>query len=325
VPQGFERLAINALGFMSSVLGCDEYKVSLIAHHTTSSTSRAVSATGDQETSRQAISEAATVIDEFFSAERCPPLLDLVLHRLLPLRAADLDEWVGDPEAYHLTTSSLAPEESPRASAELLLVCLLEERAAYLAPLINQLLADTPAQAAAAAAEAGALSSGSALPTEVLLWDARYLAAGIAGTQLRAAGLDFSSWFLGTLGPALTALIGSGGGGDTPPVLRRRILWIVGAWMAEVRDDLRPALYAALVQMLSSSGAAAAAEKAVGGGGGGGDEVDAAVSLTLLRTLHSAVDSWDFNVTAFRPLVSDAGNWSSCAAFLLFVFFGGGL
>jgi len=48
-PAGFERLAVNALAFLSSVLGCDDYKISLLAHHTTSNTVRAVSATGDQE------------------------------------------------------------------------------------------------------------------------------------------------------------------------------------------------------------------------------------------------------------------------------------
>jgi len=263
---------------------------------------------------RQAITEAAAVSAEFFTAERCGSLLDLCLHRLMPLRVPDLDEWLLDPEAYHLASSSLAAEESPRVSAEQLVATLLEEKTETMVPLLASLLADGVGQTAAAAAEAGTLRSATEvleMPTEVLLWDARFVAAGQAATPLRDAGVDFTAWFTGTLGPCLTTLVAAGGGGgrDVPPVLRRRILWLIGMWMAEVADEMRPALYTALVQMLSSSGAAAAAGRQ---GSSTQGEVDAAVSLTLLRTLSAAVDSWDFNAAAFRPLVGPAVSGLYC-------------
>lgn len=48
-PPGFERLAVNAITFLANVLACEEYRPELAAQHLTSASSRAPSATGDQE------------------------------------------------------------------------------------------------------------------------------------------------------------------------------------------------------------------------------------------------------------------------------------
>jgi hypothetical protein len=256
----------------------------------------------------QAITEAASIVTEFFSPERAQALLDMTMHTILPLRAEDLEEWTSDPEVFHHVQISLKKDESPRAAAEVLLIKLVEARAEQVAPLLASMLQDSAGQQAAAAAEASSLASNStALPSEVLIWDARYLVAGLCATQLRNAGVDYNAWFLGTLAPALTSMMqgGAGGGRASPPVLRRRILWVMGQWMVEVRDEIRPALYQALVQMLESSGAAAAAAAGGAAAGSAGAE-DAVVSLTLMKTLIAVVDSWDFNVEAFRPLTGGA-------------------
>ena len=258
----------------------------------------------------RAITEAASIVNEFFNPERSQALLDMTMHTILPLRTGDLEEWTADAEVFHHVQISLKKDESPRAAAEVFLMKLVEARAEQLAPLLAQMLQDSAGQQAAAAAEAATLASNApALPSEVLIWDARYLTAGLCATQLRNAGVDYNTWFLTTLAPALTALMQGGGGGDRawPPVLRRRILWVMGQWMVEVRDEIRPALYQALVQMLESSGAAAAAAtgSAAAVGPIAGAE-DAVVSLTLMKTLNAVVDSWDFKVDVFRPLTGGA-------------------
>jgi hypothetical protein len=285
-PPSLERTAINALAFLTNVLSCDEYKVELLAHHATSSSSRAVTATGDQEMSAAAVSEAAGVVNGFFTLERCQSLLDLCIHRLLPLRTPDLEEWEGDPEAYQLSHASLTREESPRAAAEYFVVCLLYKRSDTLAPLLAQLLSDTAGLQAAAAAEAAGAPGGS-VSAEVLTWDARLLAAGLCAEPLAATGLDFSAWFMNTLAPCLTVLAAAPASADAPPpVLRRRLLWLVGVWMGQMQEAIRPSLVEALVQMLTACASGC----------------NAAVSLTLLRTLNCAVDNWEFNVEAFLPL-----------------------
>jgi hypothetical protein len=92
-PGGLEKFASNALAFVTNVAGCSEYRLDLAAHHTTTGSHRALSAAGDQEMSRLAIAEAASVVGSFFTSERCQALLDLCLRALLPWRTADLEAW----------------------------------------------------------------------------------------------------------------------------------------------------------------------------------------------------------------------------------------
>jgi hypothetical protein len=314
-PPSFERLAINALSFLTNVLACDEYKAENVAFLTTSSSTRGLSATGDQEMTAQAVAEACAAVADFFSGERAQALLDMALHRILPLRKPDLEEWEADAEILYLTCDSVTAEESPRAATEPLVQALLERRSDVLVPLLAGLLQDSPGQLAAAGTEAALVAAGAAasngspasgVTTDMCLWEARYLAAGLCVGSLRGA-VDFNAWFISTLAPALTALVQpsqSGGGGGPGegalPVLRRRILWLIGMWMGEVRDDIRPPLYQSLVQMLAVTGATTAASST------NLPAPDAAVSLSLIKTLGKCVDSWDFNVEAFRPLTGSA-------------------
>ena len=50
-PPLFERLARNALTFMANVVGCDDYRMDLLEQKVVSSSTRALTATGDQEVS----------------------------------------------------------------------------------------------------------------------------------------------------------------------------------------------------------------------------------------------------------------------------------
>ena len=57
--------------------------------------------------SPQAITEAASVVTEFFNLERSSSLLNLIVHTILPLREEDLEQWSLDPEVYHHLQISL--------------------------------------------------------------------------------------------------------------------------------------------------------------------------------------------------------------------------
>ncbi len=48
-PPLFERLARNAINFLANVIGCDDYRLDCLVHKVVSSSSRALTATGDQE------------------------------------------------------------------------------------------------------------------------------------------------------------------------------------------------------------------------------------------------------------------------------------
>ena len=92
-----------------------------------------------------------------------------------------------------------------------------------------------------------------------------------------------SQWFIGSIASALNALMATHlhhhpstaaahaahAHAPVPPVLRRRLLWLIGCWVGEVKGEVRAALYGALVGVL-------------------GDESpsnDLAVRLTALETL----------------------------------------
>lgn len=75
---------------------------------------------------------------------------------------------------------------------------------------------------------------------------------------------------------------------SAPTILCSRILWVLGCWMSRLCDDVRPALYQALVGLFADPAT----------------QQDHAVALTLLTTLKSAVDDWNFQPEAFVPLAS---------------------
>jgi len=306
-PRGLERLGVNLILFLGQVVGCSEYRMDMLAQHTTSASR---SDKGAQESTSQAVQEAAFAVEQFFTPERVQELFHLTISALFPLTPADIEEWTSDSEQYVLDQESITSKECPRAAGENLLLSLLEARQDLLCPVLLELLSDTEGQQAAAAQEAQTLARGGAsVAPEVLTWEARYLAAGVCAYALQGR-LDFTVWFMNCLAPALDALVATardpaplGGDDPAPPVLLRRIIWLIGPWLHELNEEVRPQLYTSLVALLFDSRLCSEQEKAV--------------VLTLQSTLHGLVDNWSFAPAAFASVTGDAVNGLYRVCFIL--------
>ena len=293
-PRGLERVACTCLRFLTNTLCSSNYDMSKI-QDIASPTRRVITSKGDQQVTPESVQEAATIIGQFSTPERLAVIYRFIVDVLLPLRACDLEHWSNDPETYEIEQESLADEKRcPRELAGDLLLSLIDRYPPIMAPLMVADLSDFPGQVAAAAAEAqavgGAVSAGGELiPTAVIIWEARYQAAGICAYYL-SEHLSFTDWFLQALAPALEQLTaGAVAEGGAPPALRRRILYLLQCWINDLSDEVRPALYQALVGLL----------------GHPATRQDCAVAITLLGTMNALLIN-RFNPPAFAPVAQPA-------------------
>ena len=221
------------------------------------------------------------------SEDQLTSLCERLILRDLPLQEAEFDEWTEDPEAFLLREESITRREHRRPCAEHVLLFALEKHTALVVPVLVGLLQRVEETALASGAAAG-----EALLDQALLQrEAVYLAVGLGAYNLHGA-LEFSSWFTEHLAPFLSedvgggvGGVGGGGAGDTGAlarlVLRRRIVWLISCWRAEIPTELLPPLYDVLVSLIVTRGNGVM------------------VRLAAVATLHSLVDDWDFDADVF--------------------------
>ena len=70
------------------------------------------------------------------------------------------------------------------------------------------------------------------------------------------------------------------------PVLRHRIVWLLGCFVNALSDTLRPQIYNALVSVLNHDSV----------------KSDAMVKLTCVQTLNGLFEDWDFDIPSFHSL-----------------------
>ena len=224
-------------------------------------------------------------------------------------------------------------DESVVAGAAALVCTLLSARRDEAAPALLALLQQqcaAPAQSLAAAlgaqaAQAASLPAGQPLPCTALGHaldaDAVMHALGVCAYDMHDC-LRFDDWCRAALLPLLAATpppelasavaaaagaaaarAGSGDGGAALAlsVLRRRSLWLLRCWMADLTDELRPALLEQLGRLLS---------------GGGEASVDPGVRLSAIAAVQALVDDMAFKpamlLPTLRPMLD--GLWAAASA-----------
>lgn len=218
---------------------------------------------------------------------------------MMVARGEDLERWGEDPEGYTVDVSRSSPDADVRAAGQGLLLALVEaeESKSLALNLLATRMRDYDAQRSAAEREARSASETErggigvvryVCDLEILKWDAIYTAAGVASSSL--SGFEFVEWFGNSLGPSLTVIIqgaaSSNSNNSILPVLRHRIVWLLGCWVSSLDAPSRPQVYAALASVLSLTDA----------------KSDAAVRLACVETIGGAFEDWDFDAASFQGL-----------------------
>ncbi|OQR90933.1 importin-like protein [Achlya hypogyna] len=272
-----DKLVIHLLSYLTNVMGCHLYQ------HLPSATGvvRAViTAAGSVDLTDAMVAECQQQLGAFMhDPALLSSLLELIVVRYLRLTAADLEQWQEDPEGFVTLQESLSASDSVRACAEVLFLSLLQTHREMLTPCVLRMIESASAWLRTPLADAD--------ENAVLRVDAVLLGAGLASYDLHES-FDFEPWFLQTLVPYLqqpTALTLRG-----VPVLSRRIVWLIGCWLAQLSAQVRIPLYEALVHLLAADAQAA----------------DTAVKCGAVQTLESLVNDWGFQSNDFVPFLPRA-------------------
>ena len=268
------RVRLHWMMVLSNILYCSIYDQNSQVN------ARLESKSGDTRASLETLAPIQHVLASFFTSSRRETLCLTLLHLHMPLSSFDLERWTDDPEVFFWSQEQLTASENLRAGAENLFLFVLQKSRQAIAPVfLHQFLHETP------------------LPTQVLnsietmcALDAMYLGVGLAYYELHDA-FDFSPWFHQVVLPALEEL--SRGTDDrlSLRLIKRRLVWLTGCWLAQIPTSGRPALYAALLRILHSRHFA---------------QDDLVVKLESVVCLHGLIDDWAFDMTDFRPFLASS-------------------
>jgi hypothetical protein len=81
---------------------------------------------------------------------------------------------------------------------------------------------------------------------QLLFWDRVYLCMGLTSYSLRDY-LDMPTWFASCFQPLMAALLGDQQRPCRPPVILRRLVYLVSCMVTDIPSELKPALYPMLV------------------------------------------------------------------------------
>lgn len=202
---------------------------------------------------RVAAAQGAAAKAIFFTAESTQGLLDLLLHRLLRLSTAELEEWAMNPEQFVVGQEGLNEGDTVKSASEHLLLALLDaSMCPHSEDVATQLvghLHNLPLQLQAVQAQGG---GGEA---NVLFWDAVFLSTGL-GNYTLGDRIDANEWLVGVLAPLMTALLASPMAGslqDCQQLLRTRLLWLIKCWLYSFDKSMLDKLVALISAMLAPS------------------------------------------------------------------------
>ncbi|POY71320.1 hypothetical protein BMF94_5632 [Rhodotorula taiwanensis] len=196
------------------------------------------------------------------SPEFVQQFAEVLITRMLPLRAEDLQKWEEDPEEWMNEEEQDRWEFDLRPCAEYVLKALLSAHREQLGPNMASLLQQ--------------VSTPQSM-NDLLLKEAVYTAIGRSPSDLEQY-IDFTSWLNGTLAPECA------GTDSGYRIVRRRIAWLLGNWVGEdLAATSRTQIYALLIHLV-----------------GRNPSTDQAIRLTAARSL-ACCDTWDFDQAAFLP------------------------
>eukprot|EP00842_Homolaphlyctis_polyrhiza_P000158 jgi/Hompol1/1142/HPOL_001071-RA len=178
----------------------------------------------------------------------------------------DLESWNEDPESFLQEEEADHWEYNPRACAEKVFMDLVSKNRALLCPIIIEMLQN---------------ASGPTTPETMLAKEAVYTAVGLAAYDLYD-WFDFSVWIR-------SHLIHESRQKDRwLKVMRRRISWVIGKWVAvKAPADIRPTLYDIVLSFMAR-------------------DDDLVVRLQAVNDLRLCIDDFEFEPTQFHPFLESS-------------------
>lgn len=225
--HSFDSFLIHCMIFVKSVLQCTEYRLSNHEH-------LGGAITRMQELKINFSQQAQNILENFMISERIVLLCKSLVQRYFILTSKDLDRWHTDPESFYHEENLVQWKEKLRPCAEALYLTIFEKYRQVMAPLIVEILKQVTSNCLPM--EAGVMS-------DILLKDAVYAAVGYSHYEL-SNYLSFKTWFEGALSLDLHNISSNG------RIIRRRLAWLLGQWVSEIKDDIKIHAYVALLTLL---------------------------------------------------------------------------
>eukprot|EP00026_Physarum_polycephalum_P001064 Phypoly_transcript_01065.p1 GENE.Phypoly_transcript_01065~~Phypoly_transcript_01065.p1 ORF type:complete len:971 (+),score=137.37 Phypoly_transcript_01065:1-2913(+) len=207
--------------------------------------------------------EAARMVAEFFTEQMIKDLAQVLISQYFVLSSEELKDWNDNPEEFIRELEADAWRFSRKPCAENLFMTLLQQNEQTVTQLVVDFLQHVLKEP---------LTSDGAF----LLREAIYNAIGLGQYELSLTincGDLYNNIFLAEL--------------QNPDprgkILRRRIAWLLGNWVSNIKDEMRGSVYRTLVQLMV--------------------DPDLAVALTSAEALRSLVDDVHFHVEQFKEFV----------------------
>lgn len=213
------------------------------------------------------------IMKTFFTPERLGFIMEKLLMHFFLLTPVDMASWEDDPEDYVTDEGGDSWKFSLRSCTEAFFMALFQK---YSAVMTRQLLEYIGKSQALQLSESSEVN-------DILIKESIYNAVGLTAFHLFDE-VDFDSWFNMQLLYELKIP------GNNFKVIRKRILWMVGAWAAvKFAKSNRPALYQALLEHLQGT-------------------EDMVVRLTASKVLKTVLEDFDFDAEQFLEFMEPSFN-----------------
>ncbi|KAJ2160943.1 hypothetical protein GGF46_001863 [Coemansia sp. RSA 552] len=216
---------------------------------------------GDEEVKR-----CREVIDgEILTPQFKAQMGELLMFHYIPLKPKDLERWRDDPEGWMADEEADYWDFDVRKCAEHLFVDLVNQERSTMGP-----------ELAALVQQPDVVVNGASVSEVHYRREGKYAALGLCATDLYDY-VDFCRWLEQHHKVA---------GSESPlGIVKRRIAWLVGKWVAvKFPVEQRPSAYGLLLELAKPS------EPLV-------------VRIEALSSLMRCVDDWDFDTAQFAPYV----------------------
>jgi hypothetical protein len=228
----------------------------------------------------QSADDVKQQLNNIMTPEFIAGLARTLITQFMLLRADDFEAWEDTPEEYLQEEQLVRADEKIRPAAEALLLELFRTFPGPMGSVCMELLGHT---LKASPPSPQCPPAGSPAYKEMLVKEAVYLAVGVGAYELhdvfKANNFEFGHWFQ----QVLTTEINT-----TDPglkVSRRRAIWVVGEWIANVPDGLRQAIYKDIHTLLAQG--------------------ELVVGMTAAGALRRAVEDMGFSndLASFMPFM----------------------
>jgi hypothetical protein len=235
-------------------------------------------------------------------------LLHVLIAGYFVLNHKDLEEWEDEPEPWaHANADAAASVEGLRSCCHQLALNLLLADKAALAPVLVQLLQQV-SQVVPAGWGVGVPQTpqqgwqqlpgpnvhgpgGTHFPAVLLLKEAVYEAVGLAAYDLHDF-VDYQGWLRSSLLPEMMA-VQQQQQRRLLPVMPRAAARLVGHWVADLKSEDRPAVYAALTVLLVQPAVRQQQQAS------GSSSADVVLQLAAVSALRTLVDDFGFEAVGF--------------------------